>query len=769
MSSSPRFRRGTSVIAALVFAAILGAVALGLHAINSNSTNTAALPAQAAAATQAASTTQDQVQCQAGHVYYVAIKTGQTYDIQEANIKVNAEGSAPFTPTFTYANSNFAQNQAIQIGDATANACNYKMEAGLAVGGTDDVCTKVASGGTGDSKCISLYNVEYSGSESHTTVSCPTASGGKGNGVEIYSKDGAVQVEQCTPGSSLQTPSSATPATSAANTNSATPIVSPNTTGAANPGAAGAFCVTSSNQSGTVDNSGNCVATTAGNSCTNGATYPDCTQCPTGMTMQNGICNPSSYTETQTCKNGGTPPSCTPPAQVPPPTGQLQQPAAQTSNPLGGAGGANLLGSFLSGLMRGIAPCTAQSPAIGGNGTTYVQQQVMQPNGLVTTVLVPQTTNGFGTTQPCGQQNAPYGVGTNGAACTQPPAQPTCAAGATAQPIYGQGNGCVTSYQCVNINGSTFGSTPTPQISCSPQVADVGQSVAISYSCQNATDSSGGGFSTNDQLSGSASSTITTPPSGANTANYGITCDNSGQTASAQCSVQVNQPAIDLVANPQSVSNGGKATIGWVTAGMQSCVISSPDDANFTSANASNQSVSGVAQTDAITASTEFDLTCQTLGGQTKTAKTIITVGSGSSASATSTASVSVNSSVDGATANHGGSVTVTWQSSNAPSGSALALWLIDVNTEEATALITGDQQVNGTYQWQIPAVGSSCNSNSDDACASDLVAGDSYGIEAAVYTPSDANLGDGSEPSSNPSPSYSGYGYTATPFTIGQ
>jgi hypothetical protein len=164
-------------------------------------------------------------------------------------------------------------------------------------------------------------------------------------------------------------------------------------------------------------------------------------------------------------------------------------------------------------------------------------------------------------------------------------------------------------------------------------------------------------------------------------------------------------------------------------------------------------------------------LTCQTLGGQTKTAETTVTVGSGSGSSSTTAnnSTVTVNSSVDGQSANHGGTVTVTWQSSNAPAGSAMSLWLIDVRLETATALIAGAQPVNGSYQWQIPAAGSTCDQTSIAACASDLVAGDSYGIEAAVYTPSNAFLGGTPVPANAVNPSYSGYGYTQTPFTIGQ
>jgi hypothetical protein len=289
--------------------------------------------------------------------------------------------------------------------------------------------------------------------------------------------------------------------------------------------------------------------------------------------------------------------------------------------------------------------------------------------------------------------------------------------------------------------------------------------VAISYSCQNATGSSGSGFTTGNQLSGSASATITAPPTGTNTATYGLTCTNNGQNANTSCSVQINQPSIDLVADPQAVPEGQTSTIGWITQGMQSCVISSPQDSTFTAANASDQNTSGSAPTDPIMSSTSYTLTCQTLGGETKTAQTTVTIGTGSSAND----NITVNSSVDGASANHGGTVTINWQSTSTPSGSAVSLWLIDVQSEHATALIAGDQSINGTYQWQIPAVGSTCDQNSVAPCATDLVAGDSYGIEAAVYTPSNAYLGGSPQPSNPVDPDYSAYAYTVTPFVVGQ
>jgi hypothetical protein len=405
-----------------------------------------------------------------------------------------------------------------------------------------------------------------------------------------------------------------------------------------------------------------------------------------------------------------------------------------------------------------------------------VPVQVYNPNtGTYTTTLVQQsnpygTTNPYSGGQPCGAapltaQQAPYGVGTNGAACTVPPQIPQCAQGATPMPIYGYGNGCVTNYQCVPPPGSTLGQTPTPQISCSPQIADVGSSVAISYSCQNATGSSGSGFSTGNQLSGSANATMQSPPAGTNTANFGLTCTGSGQTASAQCSVQINKAAIVLVANPQSVTSGGTASIGWVTSGMQSCVISSPQDSAFTQQNANKTNVNGVAQTDPITQSTEFDLTCQTLGGQTKTASTIVSVGSSNS----NQGSVTVSSTADAKTINHGGTVTITWSSTSTASNSAVALWLIDLHTEQASALIADGQSLTGTYQWSVPNVGDPCNSSSNQVCASNLVAGSSYGIQAALYTPQNAYFGTGQPPSGSVAPTYLGYGYTPNPFTIGQ
>jgi len=170
-------------------------------------------------------------------------------------------------------------------------------------------------------------------------------------------------------------------------------------------------------------------------------------------------------------------------------------------------------------------------------------------------------------------------------------------------------------WQCSNLGA---------QLSCSPQTADVGMTLAITYSCAQGT-ATGQGF-TASSTSGTATTTVAAPPSGTNTATYGLTCTSGNQTSGAQCSVQINQPSIVLVANPATVPSGETSQLGWVTTGMQSCVISSPQDAAFTAQNASNTSVNGTATTLAASSTTSYLLHCETLSGGTKDATTTVTV-----------------------------------------------------------------------------------------------------------------------------------------------
>lgn len=192
--------------------------------------------------------------------------------------------------------------------------------------------------------------------------------------------------------------------------------------------------------------------------------------------------------------------------------------------------------------------------------------------------------------------------------------------------------GEVLSGQCstqVRVGTTTSqGTDPKAQISCSPQLADVGMSVAISFACTNANTSVGTGFSTGNQMSGSGTPVVGAPMLGSdNKVTYGLTCSKEGKTDTAECTVEINKTSIVLVANPQKVESGKEANIGWITHGMESCTISSPDLSGFTSENTGKTAVSGVAKTPALTTEARFLLSCTTKAGGTKTAETKVEVG----------------------------------------------------------------------------------------------------------------------------------------------
>lgn len=208
--------------------------------------------------------------------------------------------------------------------------------------------------------------------------------------------------------------------------------------------------------------------------------------------------------------------------------------------------------------------------------------------------------------------------------CPQAPPQPSASAcqGTWQQETLPGPNGqqCVSGWKCITAASAST----TAQISCAPLVADAGMEVSISYTCANASKSEGTNFSTGGALSGSTKATL---GGTATTSTYSLACTNDkSETATASCTVQVAHPTIVLVANPASVEAGKKSVIGWVTSGMQSCVVSSPDSPLFTTQNAGKTATTGSAQTPPIAAPMRINLTCQTVGGGTRTASTTVTL-----------------------------------------------------------------------------------------------------------------------------------------------
>jgi hypothetical protein len=272
--------------------------------------------------------------------------------------------------------------------------------------------------------------------------------------------------------------------------------------------------------------------------------------------------------------------------------------------------------SFLSDFGSGLQIASQIMRAFGGGGAN----NTVNPNLASQCAMTPQ--------QSQNPPPSPFGNGTNGQPCYQPPQQPDpsqCTSG-TWQPTSSSQNGCTTGWQCVPNGNNPANNPPTAQLSCQPKIVDVGMPISFSFSCGNASGSTGTGFSTGGALSGATTTPAPTPPSGSNQATYTLTCVNQGVTASAQCQVQLNKSGIVLVTNPRKVNSGEASLIGWISAGMQSCVVSSPDDQDFTARNAGNTSVNGAATTSPITATTRFQLDCQTLSGGTKSATTSVSI-----------------------------------------------------------------------------------------------------------------------------------------------
>lgn len=283
----------------------------------------------------------------------------------------------------------------------------------------------------------------------------------------------------------------------------------------------------------------------------------------------------------------------------------------------------SMLGQMLSslakmggGLFGGGSSC--------GTKTTYQTQTVYVENYYGE--LVPtQRQVPVQSAVPCPQPApapAPAPGASQSAQCPTPPVQPdpSGCSGGSWRPTY---NGaCVANWQCV---GGTIDIPLIAQITCDPSIVDARANLNIFYSCSTGT-SAGAGFSTGGAQSGVTTVAVQDPPPNTNTSVYGIQCTSGTRTATKQCTVQVGKPSLVFVVNPEKVKSGNAATLGWVSTGMRSCVVSSPDLSVFTADNALKTNVNGVATTPALTSATRFLLHCMTQGGSTRDATSTVSI-----------------------------------------------------------------------------------------------------------------------------------------------
>lgn len=442
-----------------------------------------------------------------------------------------------------------------------------------------------------------------------------------------------------------------------------------------------------------------------------------------------------------------TPPYVDPRTQTPPPSSPTQ--------PSPSGSGSNALMSLLAGMMKGLGGAQQSqqqqgpAPTCSTDKQQYAQQQqqynqqLQQYNYQMQQYNYQQQVNydrGYSSysspppplaPQPC--QNG------NGAGqCPQLPAQPpasACPTGTWRQMTTAQSTGSVCPvWQCVTGSGTA----PTAQLTCDPSIVERGTPINMTYSCTNSTTSTGYGFTTGGAVSGATTSTTLNAPENAAGANFALKCENGSLSAAAQCTVQIAKVSISLRAEPEVASIGSRALIGWVTTGMESCTISSPDQPEFTDRNASRKTTAGIATTSPITADSNFVLNCKTLtGGFKQETVTVYAYTPG-----TVTASIENRADVRG-----GQRATIRWNFQDAPDVSAVALWLYSVEDKQTVALIAGHRAKAGTYEWDIPTANDPCNVNASNVCGIDLIPGRSYQILATLYAPPNAGLGEFDDP----------------------
>ena len=180
-----------------------------------------------------------------------------------------------------------------------------------------------------------------------------------------------------------------------------------------------------------------------------------------------------------------------------------------------------------------------------------------------------------------------------------------------------EGNNCSHAWVQVTVVDSPPPppTSPTATLSTNPSTVDSGEACSLFWSSTNATSCTGVGFST-----GGA---IANPPGGVSTGaltittNYQMTCTGAGGTsAPAVATCTVNQPEVEISADPERVITGGISTIIWSSTNTGPCIESGPGLSSNT--NSGSQSV-------VVTGQQIYTITCESLdGGTTKTKSAVV-------------------------------------------------------------------------------------------------------------------------------------------------
>lgn len=176
---------------------------------------------------------------------------------------------------------------------------------------------------------------------------------------------------------------------------------------------------------------------------------------------------------------------------------------------------------------------------------------------------------------------------------------------------------------CTGAGGSSPANTfvtvtspqPTVNLTASPTTVASGGSSQLIWSSTNATScAAGGGWTGTKNITGTQATGALTVAT-----TFTLTCTGAGGSATASAPVAVNAtlPTVTLSASPTSVTSGSSGQLTWSSSNATSCTASGGWSGI--------RPVSGTQSTGALTATTNYALTCIGAGGSA-TANTAVTV-----------------------------------------------------------------------------------------------------------------------------------------------
>jgi hypothetical protein len=203
---------------------------------------------------------------------------------------------------------------------------------------------------------------------------------------------------------------------------------------------------------------------------------------------------------------------------------------------------------------------------------------------------------------------------------------------------------------CGGGGSSASSPSPTASIGASKSSVDSGTGTTLTWNSSDAaTCSASGGWSGSKSLSGSQSTGVLTA-----TTTYSLTCAGTGGTSVTASATVAVVPVTTLAATPLSVASGASAQLRWSAPSASSCTAGG----GWSGAKPANGSQS----TGALTSSTLYTLTCSYAGGTSMASVTV---------NIAPTATITASSKIVGS----GGSVLLTWNSSNATNCTAYGGW----------------------------------------------------------------------------------------------